>query len=142
MPPIVDENDEIEIMTRLQSPCTFSAGGPPEVLFTEYIVGNNPRQWIPKYRESKNDELDGLLKRTKFKVVNKRDVRAGSNILGGIFILSLKNVWDEMHEARFVVQGYADPDENMLVFASVMLKQQTIRTVAAVATVIKARLWT
>lgn len=75
-------------------------------------------------KKQEKEQIDGLIKRKAFIKVHKKDFPTGSNILGDRSLLSLKNIWapGEARKARFVVQGYAHCDENMLVHASVNIK--------------------
>lgn len=69
-------------------------------------------------------------------VLHKQEVRIGSSILGGIFVLAIKNVGsvDEFCKALFVVQKDAD-EKNMPLQASVNNRLQTIRVIVAVAAI-------
>lgn len=42
--PSIRDDDEREIMSLLKSLAKFSPGGPPGVILTEYINGNDPQQ--------------------------------------------------------------------------------------------------
>lgn len=126
----------------LKSASKFSTGGPPEILLTEFIVANVPRQWCTEFKKAKQEEIDRLLKRKAFIKVHKKNIPEGSNILRGILALSFKNIGapDETHKACFVEQKYADLCNNILVYESVNITQQTIRISVAIAVLTNYRL--
>lgn len=95
------------------------------------------------FDEAKAKELAGLAKRGVYKVVCKEDVPPGANVLGGRFVLAIKNVNtdEEVYKARFVVQGHTDIEKNILVHNSTNLRQGSIRVLVAIVAVFGFRIW-
>lgn len=62
LPSIID-NDERDIMTLLKSLTTFSTGGPPGVLITEYITSTDFRQCSEEFKRAKEEKIKSLFKR-------------------------------------------------------------------------------
>lgn len=75
-------------------------------------------------RKAKKEEIDGLFNRKAFKLLHKKDMPIGSNVIGSRIVLAIKNVVsiDELCKIQLVAQGHADR-ENMLVSASVNIMQ-------------------
>lgn len=87
--------------------------------------------------------MDGLLRRGALKIVMGKDIPKHENILGGRFVLAIKNVGtdEEIYKARFVVQGHIDIENNMLVHASSSILQQTTRMIIAVDAIFGFQIW-
>lgn len=92
---------------------------------------------------AKAKELSGLAERGVYEIVCKEDVPAGANVLGGRFVLTIKNVEtaEEAYKARFVVQGHTDIENNLLVHNSTNLRQSSIRTLVAIVAIFGFPLW-
>lgn len=75
----------------------FRSPPPAMVLITEILAHNNPRSRTPEMEDAKRKELAGLEKRGTFEVVYRKDIRKNEvnpNIMGGRFVLAIKNVRD------------------------------------------------
>lgn len=117
---IVDA-DEQEIISLLKSLSTFSTGGPPGMMKTEYITGDGPRQRINAFQKAEKVGITGLLRQKAFEIVNEDEIPHDANILGARIVLALKNVGapNESCKARFIAQGHTYRHENVLVDTSV-----------------------
>lgn len=78
--------------------------------FTEVLKPNDPRSSSQKFTEAMKVEIDGLMSRGAFKIVESQTLPSDANILGARFVLAIKNVGtaEEKHKARYVVQGHKD----------------------------------
>lgn len=116
---------------------------PPQVFLTEVLHPRDSRGRSSQFEEAKLKEIEGLVKRGTYEVVLKEDVPVDANILGGRFVLSIKNkdTNEEKFKARFVVQGHTDREKNILVHSSTNLRQSSIRTITALAAIFGLRVW-
>lgn len=73
------------------------------------------------------------MEKEAFEIVFKEDVPKDANILGGSFVLAVKEVGTnkELFKARFVVQGHTDSEKNLLVHTSTNIRQESIRILIA-----------
>jgi hypothetical protein len=62
------------------------------ILVSETMSSTDPRSLSPEAAAAKRKEIAGLIARNTCKTVCKRDVRDSANILGGRFILTIKDV--------------------------------------------------
>lgn len=74
------------------------------------IKSNDPRGNQPDCIEAKCNEVQGLQKRQIWSVAKGHDISASANVIGGRFILTLKNYQtpNEQPKVRYVAQGYRD----------------------------------
>ena len=72
---------------------------------TEEIKSNDPR--ASQFSAAKRKEIEGLIKRGTWKIVKKDEVPQNANVLGGRFVLTIKDSGTnkEVYKARYVVQG-------------------------------------
>ena len=121
----------------------FNTDRPPGIFLTEVLEPGDPRQHDLKFDEARAKELDGLAKRCDFEIVLKDEVPEDANILGGRFVLSIKNknTGEEIYKARFVVQGHKDADKGLLVHTSSNLKQSSIRVLLCLAALFGFNVW-
>ena len=73
----------------------------------------------------------------------KEDVPSDANILGGRFVLSIKNknTKEEVAKARFVVQVHRDKDKTQLVHTSTNLRHHSVRLLTALSAVFGFCIW-
>jgi hypothetical protein len=100
---------------------------------SEISKDDDPR--IPMFAESKTKEIQGLLDRGTFEIVEKGMIPDGANILGGRFVLALKDegIEHEIWKARFVVQCYRDKIKKSLVHDAAISKQYSSRILVGLA---------
>ena len=110
---------------------------------TEFLPPNAPQGNEKRFEAAKEKEITGLQANGTYEVVFKEDVASDANILGGRFVLSIKdkNTDNEITKARFVVQGHRDKDKNKLVHTSTNLWHHSIRLINALAAVFGFRVW-
>ena len=122
----------------------FKSDPPPGVYVTEVLHPADKRGHTELFDLAKAKEMAGLVERGVYEVVCKGDVPSDANVLGGRFVLAIKNIGtkEELYKARFVVQGHTDAEKNILVHNSTNLRQASIRTLTAVAAIFGFRIWT
>lgn len=107
-------------------------------VFTIKIVKPNDERAMRKdFQDAKRDEVQGLSKRQIWTPISEASIPKNANILGGRFILSLKNcdTPDEKAKVRYVAQGFKDHDKPYMVHDVSTLRVSSIRTVLSVAVI-------
>lgn len=107
------------------------------VLFTEVLKPEDPRGSSPSFQAAKSSEIEGLKARGVWKIVQKCDVPAGANVLGGRFVLALKNcgTLEEKPKARYIAQGHRDKDKPYMVHDTATLRSSSVRLLLSIAAV-------
>jgi hypothetical protein len=61
-----------------------------------------------KFMAAKQKEIEGLISRNTWKVVERSKVKTDANILNGRFVPTIKNIGtdEEFYKARYVLQGH------------------------------------
>lgn len=75
--------------------------------------------------------------------IHKRDVPQGTNIVGGRFVLSLKNfsTSEETAKPRCFAQGYSDKHEEIIANDAVALRSVFIRIILSIASMKRRRVF-
>ena len=135
-----DHSPIIHFQTR-----TFRSPLAPKTPFssflTETIKPNDPR--ARQFATAKKKEIDGLIRRKTWKIVAKEEVPRNANILGGRFVLTIKDsgTSKETYKARYVVQGYADKLKSSLVHDNPTARQFSVKILVGLAAVYGFRLF-
>jgi hypothetical protein len=108
---------------------------------TEVIKPANPS--VRLFTDAKKKEIQGLLERGSFQVVEKSSIPSKDNVLGGRFVLALKHEGTsrEVWKARFVVQGYRDQLKKSLEHDTATSKQHSHRLLVGLAAIFGFRLF-
>ena len=83
-----------------------------QVNLTEVVHNDDPRLNSLPFKEAKEKEISGLVKRQTWRVIKKSDLPPSANVLSGRFVLTMKNLGTD-HErvkARYVAQGHKDKE--------------------------------
>jgi Reverse transcriptase (RNA-dependent DNA polymerase) len=90
---------------------------------------------VEKFDNAKRKEIQGLIDRGTWKVVTQDSVSNDANILGGRFVLSIKDegTENEVWKARIVVQGYLDHLKTSLVHDTATSRQHSSRLLVGLA---------
>lgn len=114
-----------------------------DTFVSKLIDDNSSRAQEEDFVKAKQAEILGLQQRKIWKTINRCDVPTGSNILGGRFVLTLKNVGSpsEGAKARYVAQGYRDDHKNIIVHDTAVLRVSSIRMILSAAAVHKMRIF-
>ena len=102
---------------------------------TEVIDSTNPISMSERFQKAKEQEVEVLNSRGTWEIVKKSDVPTGANVLGGRFVLALKNVGteNEQDKARFVAQGFADKEKDFLIHNVTSVRQSSVRVLLSFA---------
>lgn len=108
-----------------------------EINLTEILGPDDPRAVSPQFIQAKHDEIKGLQRRETWRIIRKRDLPPQANILGGRFVLTLKNLGtnEETAKARYVAQGNRDKEKPHMVHNITTLRQSSTRLIISVAAV-------
>jgi hypothetical protein len=114
-----------------------------QIRLTEVLTPMDPRRNHSDFRLAKEKEIEGLAKRGTFRVVCAEDLPDNANIMGGRFVLSIKNKDTdyEIFKARFVVQGHKDAQKFCLLHKATTLHVRSIRLILCLASAFKFRVW-
>jgi hypothetical protein len=84
---------------------------------TEVIQHDDVRANDPMMTDAKRKKIRGLLERGTFRIIMRSEIPAGANILGGIYVLSIKDSGTdrEVWKARYVIQGHRDSEKEKMV---------------------------
>lgn len=76
------------------------------------------------------NEINGLLERGEFKYIGTKSVPQNANILGGIFVLSIKqpDTAFEKYKARVIVQGHKDKEKKFITHVTKTVPHKNIKT--------------
>ena len=142
LPDPVERGDR-ELQTMLKAMQQFRTPQPNGVFITEIVDTRDPRAKDARFDEAKQKELRGLFERGVFDVVCREELPQSANVLGGRFVLGIKNpgTEKEIYKARFVVQGHTDAEKGLLIHNSTTLKQSSIRLLIAIAAMFGFRIW-
>lgn len=115
---------------------------PVEEFVVKIIAPSDPRAKEDDFVEVKKREVSGLQKRNLWSIVKACTVGKNSNILGGRFILKLKNYEtpNEMAKVRFVAQGFDDRDKPFMVHDTSTLRSTSIRLIRSTAAIRNLRI--
>ena len=139
-----EEEEATEMLYQMLSPFRSKPGKKkttPKVYMTEVIKNGDPRAKL--FDEAKAKEIKGLIDRGTWKVVSTHDLPQDANIMGGRFVLAIKNegTKDEVYKARYVVQGYRDKMKTSLVHDSATSRQISTRILVGLAAIFGFRLF-
>lgn len=106
-----------------------------EEFVVEIIENTDPQSEAEDFIEAKKIEIEGMKKRDTWTVVSHEVVPTNANILGGRFVLTLKNFStpNEKAEARFVAHGYCDQVKNEIIHDSSTIRPSSIRIILSTA---------
>lgn len=121
----------------------FKSNDPPGIMLTEVLEPGDRRAGLPQFDVAKAKELEGLARRGVYEVILKENVPENANILGGRFVLAIKDkdTGKEVYKARYVAQGYKDMEKQYLVHNSSNLKQNSVRLLLSLAALFGFRIW-
>eukprot|EP00171_Calliarthron_tuberculosum_P005790 IDg5790t1 len=108
---------------------------PAPIFITERVSATDPRATSALFTAAKRTEVDGLVSRHVWTVVNRNSLPVGANIIGARFDLTLKNAGTdrEKAKARFVGQGFRDKLKDFIVHSSPTLRQSSTKIILSVS---------
>lgn len=119
------------------------SSSPLSVQITETLHPADPRSTSKVLEEAKATELDGLVRRGDFELVDQSAVPPQGNILSGCFVLEIKGSETEttLHKAQFVVQGHRDKEKHMLIYNSYTARPASVRLLVSISSMRRYGLW-
>ena len=123
------------------SPAEDNAISPDEfdmefaTFLTEVIESSDPRSKSAAFLSAMKKEVRGLEDRGVWVRMSKKDLPENANVLGGRFVLTLKNAGSEREtpKARFVAQGFSDREKDYIIHNVTSLRQSSVRMIASFA---------
>ena len=114
-----------------------------DVDLTQVIQPGDPRSNDERFRAARKKELKGFIEKGTWKLVCKSEVPRNTNILGGRFVLAIKDegTKDEVWKALFVVQRYRDKLKTSLVQDTATPRQHSTRILIGLAAICGFRLF-
>ena len=107
------------------------------------IKSEDPRSKDPRFDKAKQKEINGLIEGGTWKIVAKDEVPENANVMGGRFVLAIKDdgTDKEVWKARFIVQGYRDKLKTSLVHDRSTARQYFVRILIGLAAIFGFRLF-
>jgi Reverse transcriptase (RNA-dependent DNA polymerase) len=111
---------------------------------TYVLTPKDPCRFDPRFRAAKEKEIEGLARRWTWRVVCAEDLPDNANVMGGRFVLTIKNkdTIEEIFKARFVVQGHNDSQKFSLLHKAATLHIRSTRLLLCIAFMFNFRVWT
>lgn len=136
--------DSAEILHSMLAPFrSCVAPQPPTyaVHLSETIEPHDPRAAL--FGDAKRKEIQGLIDRGTWKIVLKDEMPNNANVLGGRFVLVIKDggTGNEIWKARYVVQGFRDRLKTSLVHDAATARQYSTKVLIGLAAVFGFRLF-
>lgn len=107
------------------------------------VKPEDPRSREQDFVDAKRNEAHGLMSRKIWNIVSHDKILEDSLVLGGRFVLTLKNVGtpEEKAKARYIAQGYCDGDKSYVVHDISTIRASSIRLILSVSAVMGFRLF-
>jgi Reverse transcriptase (RNA-dependent DNA polymerase) len=106
------------------------------------VIGpSDPRAAL--FDAAKQKEIQGLIECGTWKVVLRDEMPENPNIMGGRFVLTIKDsgTSKEIYKARYVVQGFRDKKKTSLVHDASTSKQQSTKLLIGLAAIFGYRIF-
>jgi hypothetical protein len=115
------------MLSRFTSTDAREKSPPFQVHLSEVIGPSDPRAAL--LDAAKQKDIQGLIECGTWKVVLKDEMPENPNIMGGRFVLTIKDsgTSKEIYEARYVVQGFRDKKKTSFVRDISTSKQQSTK---------------
>ena len=129
-------------MTR-EDPASQPDNQARDVYLTNDVPPGDPRIPTAAFQAAAKAEVDGLLIRGAMRPVARSSLPAGSNIIRGRFVFTLKGVGtpEEKPKARYVAQGHLDKAKPFMVHNLATLRQRSTRLLVSTSAVLRFRLF-
>lgn len=111
--PVPQAQGNRELKRLLAGMKQFKNNHPPRIFITEVLHPADRRGHSGMLDEAKAREVAGLAERGVHEIVCRKDIPDDANVLGGRFVLAIKNAHskEQTYKARFVVQGHTDVEK-------------------------------
>jgi Reverse transcriptase (RNA-dependent DNA polymerase) len=123
------------MLSRFTSTDAKEKSPPFQVHLSEVIGSFDPRAAL--FDATKQKEIQWLIERGTCKVVLKDKMPENPNIMGGRFVLTIKDsgTSTEIYKARYVVQGFRDKKKTSLFHDASTSKQQSTKLLIGLAAI-------
>ncbi|OXV05628.1 hypothetical protein Egran_06604 [Elaphomyces granulatus] len=93
----------------------------------------------PTFSESRNKEINGLLEKGVFKIINKSEIPHGTRIFNSRFVDEIKNPGTDQafEKSRLVVQAYNDHGKDLVLTQSPTIQRVSQRLILALTAMLK-----
>lgn len=114
-----------------------------DVMLTEVLDRDDPRANTKAMNDAIKKEVDGLMKRKAFKIVKRKDIPKGANVIPLKLVLALKSDIDNAirNKARWTAGGHRDRRKNFLVHSSQSVQPWSSRLLLGLAEMLEFSLW-
>lgn len=109
---------------------------------TELLTARDPRLKCPEAAEAKLRELRGLIGRGTFKIVLREEMQGKKPLRGRVVMVIKDKGGEERFKARFVIQGFRDPDKKSMLHPATNITIPKMRLLFALASIFGFRVWT
>lgn len=115
-----------------------------DVMLTEVLDPDDPRIKSVKMKAAIKNEVEGLMARKTFRVVEKRHVPPKSNVLPCKFVHAIKSDVEEnlRYKARLVVGGHRDRRKDFLVHSTQTIQPSSTRLLLSLSEMLDFKVWT
>lgn len=116
----------------------------PDIFYPiEIMKASDPRTKSKECQDAIENEISGLLYRGAFKYMDRKALPRDANILGGRFVLSLKQLhtYEERYKARFVVQVHKYKEKEFIIHISKTVRHRNIKILLSIAVIYKLKVW-
>ena len=144
----VDEASNLSVVNHLSTTISHYSTSPTNneehiVALTETIPNKDPRGYSTEFKNAIQAEIDGLVENSVYDVVDRNTVLANANIMGGRFVLTIKNLHtpDELQKAHFVAQGHTDREKHLLIHPTTALRHRSVRILLSLAALLDYPVW-
>jgi len=126
-----------EVARREHRGSTTADDQPSLTFITEVLKPGDPRATSEPMELAEQAEADGLKRRCVWEKVHKDDVPDNAKILGGRFVLAIKqpNIPTEVAKARYVAQGCGDREKPFIVHNLSTLRQSSTKVILSTSAV-------
>lgn len=113
------------------------------IKLVKIIEYDSPLVQMLDFIAAKNKEVEGMKMRKVWKKMDSSSVPENANIVGGRFVLTLKNFStpEETAKVRYFAQGYKNSLKNMLAHAVASFRSLSIRLILSNAATLNLRLF-
>lgn len=113
-----------------------------QAFVVKVIKLDDTRRMEDGFIKAKKAEVEGLLKHRICRKIKRSGVLAGEIILGGRFDMTLRNysTSSEAAKERYVAQGFNDPDKELIVHSTEIIRISPIRLVLSASSVLTVRI--
>ena len=129
-------NQAVHIIKAKCSPAGYSSSS----IYMDVIV-DDPMD--PRFLESSREEIQGLLDRGTYVIVNENDVPPGAIVLKSRVVHAIKkdSSGNEKYKTRLVIQGHLDPEKGKIVNEAPTILRSSTNVILTIAASMNFKIW-